>query len=145
MRSRGWVVVTVVLLIGALLLAGVGAALLVSGGTPAGAPEPPASTPVPVTPGDFELRQVLFQECGGIQRKPPLRPGRRRAARTPPVTCCGSTATCSRVRSPPDDNVILCDSFGFRYGLGPSELPPDARRRAPSPLQGERSTTGWCR
>jgi preprotein translocase subunit SecD len=36
----------------------------------------------------------------------------------------------------PDDRVILCDSVRFRYGLGPSELPPDAVERA-VPLQGQ--------
>ncbi|HVQ18535.1 MAG TPA: hypothetical protein VMT27_05810 [Actinomycetes bacterium] len=125
MRSRGWVWVTVVLIL-ALLLAGVGAAAIVGGGdsTPDAEPTPVASgTPTSGPAGVFQLRQVLFQETGSIQRKPPLRPGPAEG---------GKDATRDLLRVdcdlPPrpmkdDDNVILCDADGFRYGLGPSELP----------------------
>ena len=123
MRSRGRVVGTVVLLIAALLAVG-GAAALLGGDDSSGVPDATTSAP-PVTPGDFELRQVYFQESGDIQRKPPKPPGPAEGGK-------GATADllridCNLPASPmaPDDNVILCDSFGFRYGLGPSELPPD--------------------
>lgn len=129
MRSRGWVVVTVVLIL-ALVFAGVGAALLAGGGSGT-APEPSASSgPAPLPSlgkaASFELRQVYFQESGQLQRRPALRPGPAEG---------GNNATgdllrvdCNLEPRPmvADDKVILCDSLSFRYGLGPSELPPDA-------------------
>ena len=122
-RSRGWVVVTVVLIV-AVVFAGLGAALLTSGDADDdGSPSP---TPSEVTPGVFDLRQVLFQESGEVQRKPPLPPGPadggKQAARDLQRIDCNLPARPMAA----DDNVILCDSFGFRYGLGPSELPPGA-------------------
>ena len=69
-------------------------------------------------------RQVLFQETGKIQLKPPIRPGPaeggEHATRDLLRVDCGLKA-----RPMQDtDNVILCDADGFRYGLGPSALPP---------------------
>ncbi len=121
--------VTVVVVL-AVVFAGLGAALFLGGGASesGSTPSPTASVPslAPGQAASFELRQVYFQESGDIQRKPPKPPGPAEGGK-------GATGDLLRVDcnlppSPmaPDDNVILCDSFGFRYGLGPSELPPDA-------------------
>lgn len=126
--------VTVVLIL-AVVVAGIGAAAFVGGGS--GTPDagPTTSAPAPVEPGVFELRQVLFQEGGKVQRKPPLAPGP--ASGGEDATRDLQRIDCGRPARPmqADDSVILCDSFGFRYGLGPSELPPDAVESAVA-LQG---------
>jgi preprotein translocase subunit SecD len=134
--------VTVVVVL-AVVFAGLGAALLVGGGAsePAPTPSPTGPTPGAGQAAKFELRQVLFQESGGIKRKPPLRPGPAEG---------GADATRDLLRvdcdlqprpTAPDDNVILCDSFGFRYGLGPSELSGGGVADAVA-LQGE-ATDDW--
>ncbi|MGB2840485.1 MAG: hypothetical protein WBC76_11710 [Actinomycetes bacterium] len=124
MRSRGWVVVTVVLIL-AVVFAGISAALLTGGGSSdqSGTPSP---APSEVTPGIFDLRQVLFQESGETQRRPPLPPGPDKGGKNAVRNL--QRVDCNLPARPmaPGDNVILCDSFGFRYGLGPSELPADA-------------------
>ena len=120
MRSRGWVVVTVVLIL-AVVFAGISAALLTGGGSSEqnGTPSP---APSEVTPGIFDLRQVLFQESGETQRRPPLPPGPDKGGKNAVRNL--QRVDCNLPARPmaPGDNVILCDSFGFRYGLGPSEL-----------------------
>ena len=137
MQSRRWVVVTVVLIL-AVVFTGLGAALLTSGDTDDS--RDPSPAPSEVTPGVFDLRQVLFQESGETQRKPPLPPGPaeggKQAARDLQRIDCDLPARPMAA----DDNVILCDSFGFRYGLGPSELPPGAVDQA---IALEDSTGGW--
>jgi hypothetical protein len=136
-QSRRWVVVTVVLIL-AVVFTGLGAALLTSGDTDDS--RDPSPAPSEVTPGVFDLRQVLFQESGETQRKPPLPPGPaeggKQAARDLQRIDCDLPARPMAA----DDNVILCDSFGFRYGLGPSELPPGAVDQA---IALEDSTGGW--
>jgi preprotein translocase subunit SecD len=76
-----------------------------------------------VTPGVLQVRQVLFQETGRVQLKPPIRPGPAPG---------GQHATRDMLRVDCDlkprpmkdqDNVILCSSNGYRFGLGPSALP----------------------
>jgi hypothetical protein len=142
MRSRGWVWITVVVIL-AVLVAGFGAAAVLDGGgggssrpsAPSDAASDDPASAASIEPGVFELRQVLFQESGQIQRKPPLAPG--------PATG-GKNATGDLLRidcalqprpTSPSDNVILCDGDGFRYGLGPSELPATPVASA-IPLQG---------
>ncbi|MEO8106711.1 MAG: hypothetical protein ABI720_05275 [Actinomycetes bacterium] len=147
MRSRGWVLVTVVLIL-AVVLAGVGAAFLTRGGPGNGAGDAESDlggTPSPsapeVMPGVFDLRQVLFQESGELQRRPPLPPGPAKGGKS--ATRDLQRVDCNLAARPmePGDNVILCDSFGFRYGLGPSEIPADAVDQAIA-LQGQ-SGAGW--
>lgn len=137
MRNRGWVVVTVILIL-AVVFAGIGAAALLSGSEDAGdqqsndpdsnSPEPsdasdPNSSATAGLEGVFELRQVLFQEAGQTLRQPPLRPGPASGGEN--ATRELQRVDCELAPRPmrAQDNVILCDSFGFRYGLGPSELP----------------------
>lgn len=103
------------------------AATLVTAGDDAtrdGAPSVPASN-APGVAGEFELRQVLFQETGRIQLRPPLRPGPadggKHASRDLLRVDCDLKAR----PMADDDNVVLCDVNGFRYGLGPSALPAD--------------------
>jgi hypothetical protein len=78
---------------------------------------------------------VLFQEGGQLQRKPPLAPGPASGGKD--ATRDLQRIDCSLQPRPIQDadSVILCDSVGFRYGLGPSELAPDAVASA-VPLQG---------
>jgi len=132
-RSRGWVAVTVVVIL-AVAFAGLGAALVVGGGSDQGATPSPSQSEV--TPGIFELRQVLFQESGETQRRPPLPPGPAEGGKN--ATRDLLRIDCDLPARPmaADDNVILCDSFGFRYGLGPSELPAGAVDQAIA-LQGQ--------
>jgi hypothetical protein len=71
----------------------------------------------------LQLRQVLFQETGSVQLKPPIRPGPatggKHATRDLLRVDCGL-----RPRPMKDQaNVILCAGNGYRYGLGPSALP----------------------
>lgn len=136
MRSRGWVWITVVVIL-AVLVVGIGAAALVGGETEPSsdaAPSEPDVTPT-ITPAAFELRQVLFQESGQIQRKPPLAPGRARGGKGASDDLLRVDCTLRPRPTQPGDNVILCDGAGFRYGLCPSELPTDAVAQA-VPLQG---------
>jgi hypothetical protein len=126
MRSRGWVLVTVVVIL-AVLVAGLGAAALVGGGSGTAAPDAEPSAPASaIEPGVFELRQVLFQESGRIQRKPAIAPGPADGGKD--ATGELLRIDCARAPRPvpAEANAILCDGAGFRYGLGPSELPPDA-------------------
>ena len=127
MRSRGWVVVTVVVVL-AVVFAGLGAALLMGGGAATPDPTPPSTQPSLPTgkAASFELREVYFQESGKIQRKPPLPPGPAKGGKD--ATGDLLRVDCNLPPDPmaPGDKVILCDSLGFRYGLGPSELPADA-------------------
>src|SRR3954471_5543768 len=125
MRSRRWVWVTVVVIL-AVVAVGIGAALVIptdesSDAAPQASASPSSSASV--IEGVFQLRQVLFQETGKIQLKPPIRPGPaeggKHATRDLLRVDCG-------LKSRPmqdADNVILCDADGFRYGLGPSALP----------------------
>lgn len=124
MRSRGWLVVTVVVVL-AVVFAGLGASLFLGGGASEPTPSPAAPSLAPGQAASFELRQVYFQESGDIQRKPPIPPGAADGGKD--ATDDLLRVDCNLPPRPtvPDDNVILCDSFGFRYGLGPSELPPD--------------------
>ena len=127
MRSRGWVVVTVIVVL-AVVFAGLGAALLMGGGasetdsTPSPSGAPSGAAPGAAEATSFELRQVYFQESGGIQRKPPLRPGPAKGGKDATGDLLRIDCDLQPRPTAPDDNVILCDSFGFRYGLGPSEL-----------------------
>ena len=126
MRSRLWFWVTIVLV--AALVIAVGAALVAGAGSDSADGEAEAPSPAPTgsgLAGVFELRQVLFQETGRIQLKPPLRPGPAEG---------GDQATrdllrvdCNLKPRPMqrEDNLVLCDVDGFRYGLGPSALPAD--------------------
>ena len=127
MRSRGWVWVTVVLIL-AVLVAGIGAAAFVGAGSE-GDGSDAGATPTPtVTPGQsavsgvFQLRQVFFQESGQVQGEPPLRPGPTDGGKDAGREL--QRVDCQLKPRPmkDSDNVILCDAFGFRYGLGPSEL-----------------------
>ncbi|HEX5018522.1 MAG TPA: hypothetical protein VFX15_13165 [Actinomycetes bacterium] len=128
MRSRRWVTVTVIVVLAGLVL-GTGAALLSGSGSDtsdadsAAEPSDQPSLPASVRPGVFELRQVLFQETGQIQLDPPLRPGPAEGGEN--ATRDLLRVDCNLKPRPmkDDDNVILCDGAGFRYGLGPSELP----------------------
>jgi preprotein translocase subunit SecD len=129
MRSRSWVWVTVVLIL-AMLVAGIGAAAFVGGSEDF---DPDAgSTPTPdMTPGEsavsgvFQLRQVFFQESGQVQGEPPMRPGPTDGGKDAGREL--QRVDCQLKPRPmkDSDNVILCDAFGFRYGLGPSELADD--------------------
>jgi hypothetical protein len=126
MRSRVWFWVTVGVI--AAVVLGFGASLVVTASNTGSdaAPQPttsPSGSPS-VIQGVFQLRQVLFQETGRVQLKPPIRPGPAPG---------GKHATRDLLRVDCDlkarpmkdaDNVILCDAAGFRYGLGPSALPP---------------------
>jgi hypothetical protein len=126
MRSRRWVWVTVIVIL-AILAVGIGAAALVrppDNASDAG-PQPsasPSSSPS-VIQGVFQLRQVLFQETGRVQLKPPIRPGPAEGGKH--ATRDMLRVDCDLKPRPmkDDDNVILCDADGFRYGLGPSALP----------------------
>ncbi len=127
MRSRGWVVVTVVVVL-AVVFAGLGAALFMGGGASEPGPTPTPSSPT-LGPGQatsFELRQVYFQESGKIQRKPPIAPGPAEGGKDATGDLLRIDCSFAPLPTAPTDKVILCDSFGFRYGLGPSELPADA-------------------
>jgi hypothetical protein len=127
-RSRGWVIVTVVVVL-AVVFAGLGASLFLGGGasepTPTPRPSPVAPSLAPGQAASFELRQVYFQESGDIQRKPPIPPGPADGGKDATGDLLRVDCNLPPRPAAPDDNVILCDSFGFRYGLGPSELPPD--------------------
>jgi preprotein translocase subunit SecD len=120
----------------AVVVAGIGAAAFVGGGDSNPEPQPAASeTSRPVVAGVFQLRQVLFQETGRIQKEPPLRPGPAKGG--PNATRDLLRIDCQLKPRPmkDDDNVILCDADGFRYGLGPSELPASPVESA-APAQG---------
>ena len=131
MRSRGWVGVTVVLIL-AVLVAGIGAAAFVGGGDDASgdpdatsSPTPDVSTRIAGESGIFELRQVLFQESGQVQGEPPTRPGPADGGKDAGRELQRVDCTLKPRPMKDSDNVILCDAFGFRYGLGPSELSAD--------------------
>jgi hypothetical protein len=126
MRSRRWVWVTVIVIL-AVMAVGIGAAVLVRpSDTPSDLGPQPTASPsgsASVIEGVFQLRQVLFQETGRVQLKPPIRPGPaeggKHATRDMLRVDCGLKARPMQ----DSDNVILCDADGFRYGLGPSALP----------------------
>lgn len=122
-------VVTVVLVLAALV-AGLGAALVAGGGAsdPQPGPTPTAPAPVPSMgkAASFELRQVYFQESGDIQRRPLLPPGPAEGGKDATRDLLRVDCDLKPRPTARDDNVILCDAFSFRYGLGPSELSPDA-------------------
>src|SRR5215207_4245433 len=132
MRSRGWVWVAVVLIL-AVLVAGIGAAALLGGGSDDPGADPDAgSTPTSgLTPGQsaasgvFQLRQVFFQESGQVQGEPPMRPGPSDGGKDAGRELQRVDCTLKPRPMKDSDNVILCDAFGFRYGLGPSELSPN--------------------
>jgi preprotein translocase subunit SecD len=117
-----------VIVVLAVVFAGLGAALLMGGGAsesdsaPTPTPSPSGAAPGAAEATSFELRQVYFQESGGIQRKPPLRPGPAKGGKDATGDLLRIDCDLQPRPTAPDDNVILCDSFGFRYGLGPSEL-----------------------
>lgn len=94
---------------------------------PAATPTPTDSVPwtEPASTSTFALRQVLFQESGQTVNDPPLAPGPD--AGGPKATERLLRTDCDLKPRPakPDDLVIACDGLGFRYGLGPSELPND--------------------
>ena len=118
MRSRGWVWITVMVIL-ALVVAGIGAAAFVGGGDSGVEPQPAASeTSPPVVAGAFQLRQVLFQETGRIQKEPPLRPGPAKGG--PNATRDLLRIDCTLKPRPmkDDDNVILCDADGFGTDWG---------------------------
>lgn len=139
-RSRWWIVLTVIVVL-AVGFGGIGAALLF-GATPAPESRSPDGTPSsgPGQAASFELRQVYFQESGDIARQPPLAPGPAGGGKD--ATRNLLRVDCQLAPRPmaPDDKVILCDTFGFRYGLGPSELSAGAVADAIA-LQGQ--TSGW--
>jgi preprotein translocase subunit SecD len=93
-------------------------------------PQPSATDSVPWTePGSgnaLALRQVLFQESGQTLKKPALAPGPDSGG--PKASARLLRTDCDLAPRPakPDDLIIACDAPGFRYGLGPSELPADA-------------------
>jgi hypothetical protein len=125
MRQRRWVWVTVVVIL-VVVAGGVGAVLVQSAAQQSpgeSTPQPSASNDPTLSGAVFQLRQVLFQETGRIHGKPPLRPGP--AAGGKHATRDLLRVDCSLKPRPmgDDDNVILCDADGFRYGLGPSALP----------------------
>jgi hypothetical protein len=149
MRQRRWVWVTVVVIV-VVVAGGVGAALVQTGSgssgsdtTGADAGSQPSASPsgsggignTSRAPGVFQLRQVLFQESGRIQGKPPLRPGPAPGGKH--ATRDLLRIDCSLKPRPmqDNDNVILCDADGFRYGLGPSALPASPVAAA-TPSQG---------
>jgi hypothetical protein len=124
MRGRLWFWVTIAV-VGALVVTL--AAALVAGGSSdeAATPDTQPSDTASGAEGVFELRQVLFQETGRTQLKPPLRPGPAEGGKN--ATRDLLRVDCNLKPRPmaDEDNVILCDVNGFRYGLGPSALPSD--------------------
>ena len=145
MRSRWWFWVTVLLIsamvvaLGSALVAGAGAGDA-SGTADDTAPVSEPTSTRPTDSGSFELRQVLFQETGQIQLKPPLRPGPAEGGRR--ATRDLLRVDCALEPRPmkDDDNVILCDVNEFRYGLGPSALPDAA---VSSATASEAAGGGW--
>jgi hypothetical protein len=131
MRSRGWVWITVVVIL-AVLVAGIGAAAFVGAGSDgsdapdAGASPSPLESPgTSAASGVFQLRQVFFQESGQVQGEPPMRPGPTDGGKDAGRELQRVDCTLKPRPMKDSDNVILCDAFGFRYGLGPSELADD--------------------
>ena len=61
----------------------------------------------------------------GGARAPPLRPGPAKGGKDATGDLLRIDCNLPPRPTSPDDNVILCDSLGFRYGLGPSEVPAD--------------------
>jgi SecDF, P1 head subdomain len=123
MRSRLWFWVTIGLVVA--LVTALAATLIVSGSTDDAGTGPDAQPTAPSSgvAGIFELRQVLFQETGGVQLKPRIRPGPAEGGKN--ATRDLLRVDCNLKARPmqADDNVILCDVNEFRYGLGPSALP----------------------
>ena len=117
-----WVALSLVVVV-VLALA---ASLVTAGddGTRDGVPSVPASN-APGVSGEFELRQVLFQETGRIQLRPPLRPGPAEGGKHASRDLLRVDCDLKARAMADDDNVVLCDVNGFRYGLGPSALPAD--------------------
>ncbi len=123
MRSRTWVWVTVVVIL-AVVVVGIGAALVRSSNTSSNTEAQPSPSPSSSqTLGVFELRQVVSQEAGGIQGKPPISPGPAMGGK--PTTGDLHRIDCNVKPRPtkPNDQVMLCGRDGIRYGLGPSALP----------------------
>jgi len=128
MRSRRWVWITVVVVL-AVLVVGIAAAAIVRPSNTSSDAEPQVSaspsSSAPVVQGVLQIRQVLFQETGHVQLKPPIRPGP--AAGGKHATRDMLRVDCDLKPRPmqDEDNVILCDANGLRYGLGPSALPAE--------------------
>lgn len=124
------------MVLGLVLLFGIGGRIVtmsVSEDQPAATPTPSDSAPTddvpwtePASGSTFELRQVLFQESGQTVNDPPRAPGPD--AGGPKATERLLRTDCDLRPRPAerDDLLIACDVLGFRYGLGPSELPADA-------------------
>ena len=122
-RARVLMVLLIVLLFGI----GGRVVLMSASDTTEPTPEPSPSGSVPWTePGSgnaLALRQVLFQESGQTLTKPALAPGPDSGG--PKASARLLRTDCDLAPRPakPDDLIIACDAPGFRYGLGPSELP----------------------
>ena len=143
MRSRGWVVITVIVIL-AVVFAGIGAALIVGGGASDEPGAPVVTAPSAVTPGIFQLRQVLFQESGEVQRRPPLPPGPAEGGKN--ATRDLLRTDCSLPARPmaDGDNVILCDAPGFSLRARAERAATELGRPG-SGTPGGMTVAGWCR
>jgi preprotein translocase subunit SecD len=94
--------------------------------TPEPSPTGSAPTPPAGSGNALELRRVLFQESGQTLQKPALAPGPDSGGPNASARLLRTDCDLAPRPAKPDDLIIACDAPGFRYGLGPSELPSDA-------------------